>query len=196
MFRHDGWSENFFIEDLAVDTIIGLNALARGSNAVKLSFRIIEPNGVSLIERLLQTAIKMEFVNFKDALYVMQIDFVGYDQDGKPTAIVGHTKYIPFLITGIGFKVTERGSEYAISAVPFNHQALTQIRLTAPMNMSITASTVGEYFTDTSILEKNSDNEGREDSSDTDKTESDNSRSVMAAINKFEKMKLHKDTKI
>ncbi|CAB4130359.1 Peptidase M15B [uncultured Caudovirales phage] len=192
-FRCAGWSENFFIEDLSMDTIIGLNAQARGSNAVKLAFKIIEPNGVSLIERLLATTASMKYVNFKDVIYVMQVDFTGYNSEGTPVSVKGHTKYIPFCITGIGFKITERGAEYNVSGVPFNHQALTMTKLTAPMNMSIVASTVSEYFTDSSILDSNTpsaSSEGRAEETAEKKSKSENSTSFMAAINRFEQQKV------
>lgn len=190
--RRKGWNENFFIEDLSLDTIIGLNAYARGSNAVQLQFKIIEPNGVSLLERMLQTSMDLKYVDFKDMIYVVQLDFTGYDSDGKPTAITGHTKFIPINITGIGFKVTERGAEYDISAVPYNHLGLTQLRLTVPTNISVTASTVSEYFTDTSVVETNKSTESaRTDAAQPAAAPTTNtSTSFMTAINKFERKKV------
>lgn len=192
--RHAGWSDNFYLEDLSMESVIGFNAQARGSNAIKIAFKIIEPNGVSLMERLLETTKTLKCANFKEVSYVLQIDFTGYDSDGVPTPIKSHTKYIPMVISGIGFKVSERGSEYNVSAVPFNHQALTQLKLTAPTNMSITASTVAGYFTDASVKDtwaKPRDTSERSEAAPTsDTTQATTSTSFMSAINRYERKKV------
>ena len=146
--RNQHWKENFFIENFDLTTAIGLSATNQGSNAIGIKFNIIEPLGVTLIERLLKSSEATSYANYLEMAYAMQIDFIGYDDEGNIKSLPEHTKYIPIKFTGITFKVTERGTEYAVSAVPYNHTAFNASHVTAPISMSITAQTVDDYFTD------------------------------------------------
>ena len=146
--RNPAWKENFYIENLDLSTVIGLSAASQGSNAIGIKFNIIEPLGLTLIERLLKSSEATSYANYLEMAYAMQIDFIGYDDDGNIKSLPDHTKYIPIKFTGITFKVTERGTEYAVSAVPYNHTAFNTSHVNAPVSMSITASTVDDYFMD------------------------------------------------
>jgi hypothetical protein len=39
-----------------------------------------------------------------------------------------------------------KGAEYAVKAIPWNHQALSQSASTTPINIEVSAATVGEFF--------------------------------------------------
>jgi hypothetical protein len=157
--RSAAWKEDFYFESLEMQTVIGLNARTRGTNAIDITFKLIEPYGVSLLERLLkaadtvensvaggETATPVTAKNYTQLPYMLQIDFLGYSDEGVPTLIPGATKYIPINVLTIEFSVTNRGAEYTIRAVPFNHQAFKTTRATIPANFEIAPSTVGDFF--------------------------------------------------
>jgi hypothetical protein len=163
--RSPAWKEDFYFESLDLQTVVGLNSRSRGTNAIDISFRLIEPYGASLLERLLRAADSREISvpgtkskpttatakNYTQLPYMLQIDFAGYTDTGEMILIKDATKYIPINVLTIEFKVSNRGSEYTIKAVPFNHQAFKSSQATVPANFEISTSTVREFFKGTGI---------------------------------------------
>ena len=147
--RNPEWSEDFYIDNLKMDTVIGLHAYSQGANAVTVTFDVIEPYGLTLIERLIKSSLTTSYKNYLEMVYALQIDFVGYDDDGNIESIPNHTKYVPIKFTSVQFNVNEKGTVYKIQAVPYSHQAFNASHATAPIAMSITATTVEDYFSST-----------------------------------------------
>lgn len=156
--RNPLWKENFFIENVDMTTIIGLSSTTQGANAVNLKFTIIEPRGLTLIERLISSAEGTSYATYLEMVFALQIEFIAYDDGGNIVNLPNHTKYVPIKFTGITFKVSERGTEYTVSAVPYNHIAFNTSHSTAPTSISITAATVSDYFTDYSLIQSSAGN--------------------------------------
>jgi len=190
--RNPEWKENFFIENLDMTTVIGLTSQYQGSNAVTIKFTIIEPNGVSLIERLIKSFEGTSYLNYLEMAYAMQIDFIGYDDQGTIVNLPNHTKYLPIKFTGITFKVSERGTEYSVSAVPYNHVGFNSSYAASPIAMSITAATVDDYFTDfgQATPQRSQQSQAQTFANITNKKpEYINAASYCNAVNKFEQSK-------
>ena len=146
-YRDPAFMDDFYFSDFKVSTVIGLNSNARGTNAIDISFSIIEPYGMTLMDRILDINVnELGAKNYLDNPYLIELNFFGIDDDGTPTLIAGHTKWFPIKLTGMKIKASVHGSEYAITAVPFNHQALFESLQDIKTRMEVTASTVGEYF--------------------------------------------------
>jgi hypothetical protein len=150
--RNANFNENFFFDELRLNTLIGLNATSQGTNLVEGSFTIIEPMGLSLLDRLIVTAAEVlpESENHLAAPYMMQIDF--YDAErGK---IPNTTKFIPMRLIECKIKVAgARGSEYRFKAVPYNHHAMMNTVQATPANFEVTGRTLQEFFKDSSSNE-------------------------------------------
>jgi hypothetical protein len=100
---------------------------------------------MTLLNRILQQSVIAKG-NYLQIPYLLQIDFFGYNDDGIPMKIEDITKYIPIKIASMGMKVTHKGAEYNIAAYPFNHQAFAESVATNPIKLSVTASTVSDFF--------------------------------------------------
>tara|TARA_R110000796_G_scaffold46462_9_gene112224 strand:- start:16881 stop:19808 length:2928 start_codon:yes stop_codon:yes gene_type:complete len=144
--RNPEWKENFFIENLNVETIIGMSSLTQGTNSVGITFDIVEPYGLTLMERLIKSSLATSYKNYLEMVYALQIEFIGYDEEGNIKSLPNHTKYIPIKFAALTFKVTEQGTVYKVSATPYSHQAFNASYATAPIAMSVTAATVEDYF--------------------------------------------------
>ncbi len=145
--RNAAFKDDFYFSDLTMTTVIGLNARSKGSNAIDIGFNIIEPYGLTLLNRIMDASISVDSPNYIEMPYLLQIDFYGNDDAGKLlNPIPGQTKRIPIKIIEIKTKVGTRGSEYAVKAVPFNHQALQENQATTPVNLEVDAGTVEEFF--------------------------------------------------
>lgn len=142
---------DFFIDNLRMQTIIGMNSRTRGTNAIDIGFTITEPMGLSFLDRLIEAATDkttgVSSPNYIAQPYLLQIDFFGSKELGETvTPIPGMRKRIPIRINEMKIKATTKGSEYTIKAMIFNHQALQETAVHTPVNFEINASTVGNFF--------------------------------------------------
>ena len=147
-----GIDNSFFIDDLEVTTIsAGPSKYKQNTNATDVRFTITEPRGVTLLEKL-QTAAKITLASTKEqyihAPYLLEIKFKGYDETGQPMPAPSKPKYIPIKINDISFEVTAMGTVYSVTAMPYAHKLFGQINSTIPMNIELTASTIGNIFSD------------------------------------------------
>ena len=150
--RDPSFKQDFYFDNMKLKTVVNTTNQNRNTNLIQCSFTIIEPLGFTLINRLLSAA---ERVNgnqpgYLQMPYMLQIDFFGSSQD-IPTAqlpgpIKGMTKYLPIRITTLKSKLSPKGTEYYVEAVPFNHQAYNKINVTNPAACKITGTTVKEIF--------------------------------------------------
>ena len=147
--RSPYFAEDFYFDGLTMTTVIGTNAQSRNTNAIEFSFNLIEPYGMTLINRLLDQANDPEVAcpNYLDMIYLLQIDFFATDDAGVIVgAIPGTTKRFPVKITQMNITASGTGSRYEIQAVPYNHSAFDQTTVSTPTNMEVSAGTVGEFF--------------------------------------------------
>lgn len=138
----------FFIDDVKFDTIVGLNARNKSSNALALSFTIREPYGVTFFDRLYELSLaNPKYRNYIEIPYLLIIEFVGYTDDGRPVKLANDTKYIPIKLIYSSLKVTGAGSEYQCQAVPFNQMSqMANEHGSTPVNVQVTAKNVAEFF--------------------------------------------------
>ena len=128
-------------------------------NVTQLSFKIIEPNGITLLDNLYEACAQYtgKKQNYGSQNYLMVIRFYGYDASGNLVKVFnGKTltdsravieKYIPFQFTGIKFKVANSLTEYNCEAVAIqNNIASAQGRATIPYNVEVQAATLTELF--------------------------------------------------
>jgi hypothetical protein len=148
-FRRDpAFEEDFYFENLKVKTIVNTTSRNRNSNLIECSFTIIEPLGFTLINRMLEAASRVNpgTGSYIHMPYMLQIDFFGSVDGGSPGPLKEHSKFIPIRITNIKSRLTSKGTEYQIDAVPFNHQAFNQINVSLPVSTTVTATTVSQIF--------------------------------------------------
>lgn len=148
--RSARFNEDFFFENLVIKTVVGMNARSRSSNAVEINFTLIEPYGVTLINRLLFVTQDIGAKSWMQIPFMLQIDFFGNDTLGNlMSPIKNQTKYLPVKLIGCKVKVTSKGTEYQLQAVPFSHQAFSETTASTPAFLEVRAKTVGEFFSST-----------------------------------------------
>jgi hypothetical protein len=145
--RDPNFTEDFYFDSFKVSTIIGMNANARGSNAIALDFTIIEPYGMTLLDRIMNVSLNnLAAKNYLDIPYLLRLEFFGYDDSGKAVKIQNQTKNFPIKLINFKIKASVKGSEYTVQAVPFNHTANLESVQAIKTRMEITASTVSDFF--------------------------------------------------
>lgn len=147
--RHAAFRDDFYFDGLRLSTVVGMNARTKSTNAIEVSFNLIEPYGLTLLDRIIDLAetIKPACRNYLELPYALKIDFFGSTDEGDmPNPIPGMTKWLPIKLLELKMKVGTKGTDYEIRAVPFNHQALQESTATTPINLEIDARTVQDFF--------------------------------------------------
>lgn len=159
--RHPDFQTDFFIDNLSIQTVVGLNAKNKASNAVDISFTITEPYGLSLLDRLLSACEVSDdaATNYMSQPYLLQIDLLANptDDELQRTQVSNNvitTKKIAIKLIEMKIKPTGSGTTYAVRAIPYNHTAFDTSAASLPVPMNIEASTVGEFFSSDENLAK------------------------------------------
>jgi hypothetical protein len=151
--RHPDFEEDFFIDNLSMLTVVGLNAKTKATNAIDISFTITEPHGISLLDRLLSACETSndKSLNYMEQPYLLEIDFLAspsdpfYDNYKKQDRLIVR-KRIPIKFLELKISPNTGGTVYQVRAIPYNHVAFNMSVASVPVNFNIEASTVEEFF--------------------------------------------------
>jgi hypothetical protein len=150
--RHPDFQTDFFIDNLSIDTVVGLNAKTKASNAVGIGFTITEPYGLSLLDRLLSACETSEdaATNYMTQPYLLQVDLLSNPSDEETAGQLANnvivSKKIAIKLIEMKIKPTGSGTTYAVRAIPYNHAAFEITTASLPVPINVVASTVGEFF--------------------------------------------------
>jgi hypothetical protein len=145
--RDDNFQDDFYFENFKMTSIIGSQAGNAGTNAVELSFTLVEPYGITLIDRMIDACVnEVDGKNYLEIPYLLVINFYGYDDDGIGAQLVSQRKYIPIRLISMGIKAGIKGAEYAITGVPYAHSGFQESIAAVPANFEVKASTLQDFF--------------------------------------------------
>ena len=158
---------DFFFDDFRMTSVINTTTRNKFSNVIDLKFTIIEPLGFTFIKRIMLACMApdggINSPNYLKQPFILQIDFFGYKDgnevqqfnsladafgDNTKTApsLKDHTKFLPIIFTEVKSRVTTKGTEYQISAAPYNHMAFSPTKVVTPADFSVKAATVQDIF--------------------------------------------------
>lgn len=153
--RHPDFAEDFYFDQLSMTTVVGLNSRSKSSNAIDIKFNIIEPYGMTLLDRLLSACyVTAQCTNYVDQPYLLQIDFLSNVEEAASNNIIITQKRIPIRITEFKIKPSAGGTVYSVRAMPYNHVAYLQSVASVPISLAVEAKTVNEFFDSNAELEK------------------------------------------
>ena len=147
--RSSFFNEDFYFENLNMKTVIGMNDHNRATNAVEMSFSIMEPYGMTLLNRIIDLCASPEIntPNYTEQPYMLQIDFFATNNAGEIIGVIpGQTKRIPIRILTLEIKASSKGSEYQITAAAYNHSAYDVGTVQTPAHFEIAAGTLSSMF--------------------------------------------------
>ena len=167
--RNQFFRNDYYIDDVSIRTLISGKGTNGAHNAVALRFKLLEPNGITLLDNLYKAT--REYVNIRGGnsnsnyaaqTYLMAIRFYGYDQNGNlvsaqrlnATDLEGKNysavveKFIPFQFTGIKFRVANKVTEYECDAVcPQNMVNTGPARGVIPYNIELSSQSLKDLLT-------------------------------------------------
>lgn len=146
IYETDGMTE-FFIEDVSMKTHCAPNENSRTSNAMLITFKVIEPYSMGQFFHNLRTAALVTgHPNYLNAPYLLSVKFVGYDDDGNVKEPFFSQRHIPIRLIKSEMKVTEAGAEYLVEAAPYNEIALMDSVNQVKTDITLTGRTVKEVL--------------------------------------------------
>ena len=119
-------NRDLYIRNVTMNSIPGLNDKRRLTSVTQISMEIIEPAGITLLERIRGAAINNGYLDHLDAPFLLTIDFKGFDEQGRPASAKDSQnmkRLIPVKIVDMQMDVTQAGTVYAVKAIPYNEFA-------------------------------------------------------------------------
>ena len=173
---------DYYIDNLEFNVAYGGTATGGAATFSDLTFTITEPNGISLLDNLYSAVADLYSKknitkpgvapNYSSAAYVMVIRFYGYDVDGnlvqpiaRRTGVTDNQaaveKFIPFTITNIDFKVSNKLVEYQVAGVvPGTATGFSTNRGSIPQNFQFQGTTVKDILVGTVVQQTASEAAG------------------------------------
>lgn len=156
--RNPAFPLDFYIESCTVVNQMQGQATGTAHSVDSLKFTVIEPVGITLLDRMyeaVQDAAPRNSagaINYQNAQYLMIVRWYGYDANGNivggspsnsdPRAVV--EKYIPFTIKTINWRVSSKATEYEFDCVPVGQLVASGTRRgVIPFDIQLSQGTVG-----------------------------------------------------
>jgi hypothetical protein len=137
---------DFFINNLKISSLIGFAAGGNGGSCT-LTFDITEPYSMGMFFIACQTAAdKLGFDNWREAPYVITIDFRGNKETGQMSNIPGTKRFIPFMFADISMTADANGSKYTCKAIAWGAGAITDAVANLKTDITAQGNTVQEIL--------------------------------------------------
>ena len=162
---------DYYIDNLEFNVSYAGTATNGAATFSDLTFTITEPNGISLLDNLYSAVADLyskknitkpgNLPNYSAAMYVIAIRFYGYDVNGQLVQPIGKRtgvtdnqaaveKFIPFIISNVDFKVSNKLVEYQIAGtVPGTATGFSTNRGSIPQNFQFQGTTVKDILVGT-----------------------------------------------
>jgi len=142
---------DMFIDNVEIETVMSFTPDSGVTLPTSIKFEVNEPYSINgFIEALHVNAIAAGYLSYTQASFLLKMEFVGYPDDveiPEPRFIDKSTRYFVFGFTGLEVSITERGTRYLCSAVPFNERAFGQPNV-LKKSIQIFGNTVGDILND------------------------------------------------
>ena len=144
------------IDDVEIKSLGGMSKEAGVGTSTNISFTLREPYGVSLLDNIQKAGYYLGIENFQKFPMIMELSFRGrpsVDPDSSLTSsttdhpLRGMVWTWPIQLTSMAMNVTTGGSVYAIESIAYSDTAYSNQASDIEKSISITAKTVGEFFT-------------------------------------------------
>lgn len=120
-------NNDLYFKNVEMTSIPGLNDKRRLTSVTNIRMELVEPSGITLLEKIKAAAANNGFLDHLDAPYMLTVEFKGFDENGKPLKEKSEyiKRVIPIKLITMDIDVNQGGSYYKIVAIPYNEFALT-----------------------------------------------------------------------
>lgn len=121
-----GRNRDLYFRNVTMTSIPGLNDKRRLSSVTNINMEIVEPAGVTLLERIRGAAVNNGYLDHLDAPYLLTIDFKGFDESGQLVSDKQSNtmrRKIPVKLVNMQLDLNQSGTVYQVTAIPYNEFA-------------------------------------------------------------------------
>jgi len=138
---------DFFIDNLEMRSQIGFDGILGNTNVQNFTFTITEPYSMGMfVIACQQLAQSLGHNNWREAPFILTIDFRGNREGGQLDLIKGCSRRIPFSFTNMSMKVTEQGATYQCEAMAWVQSALLDEKTLFKSDAAVRGRTVQEIL--------------------------------------------------
>lgn len=139
---------DLFFENFNMLSTVGPNSDRGLANITKMNFELVEPFGVSFVEKVKAATFINGYRDFQDAPLLLTIEFKGTDEHGRPITSEdqNYVRKIPILIVRVEFDLDQSGAKYQVVAVPFGDLAHDDRFKFPRTQITTSVSSVGEWI--------------------------------------------------
>ena len=123
-----GQNRDLYIRSVELDALPPTNGQRQFTAVTQLRMEIVEPTGLTLIERLRGAAINNGYLDHVSAPYLLTIEFKGFDENGNlmNDKVKGSMKrVIPLNLNTMELEITAAGTVYSIMATPITERGFS-----------------------------------------------------------------------
>lgn len=137
---------DFFIDNVVLKSSIG-HEKGNNTNVTMMTFEVTEPYSMGMFMiACQQAAYEAGHKNWRDAPFLLTIDFRGNTETGTIASIPNTSRQIPFKFADISMRVTGAGSLYSCNLMVWNQAALSTKHANLKSDVSIQGKTVQEML--------------------------------------------------
>lgn len=173
---------NFFIDNVNITSTFIFTSQGGLSLPTSFSFEITETYGINgFLETLQVIALAIGNINYAQTKFILKLEFIGYPAteeiiDSKPEIVPESTRYFVIIINKVNAELSEKGTKYTCSAVPYSDRVFGNSNiLKVPISSSgYTVKEILNNFVDNinnQLLEANKSNSDSSGVVDSDKYE-------------------------
>ena len=117
-----GKNNDIYFKNVEINSLPGLNAKRRLTSVTSITMELVEPYGLTLLDKVRGAAYQNGFLDHLDAPYLLTIEFKGFDENGKPMLdnMDATKRVIPLKIVTMDIDVNQGGTFYTMNAIPYN----------------------------------------------------------------------------
>ena len=116
-------NRDLYIKSVTMNSLPGLNEKRRLTSVTDITMVIVEPYGITLLERIRGAAINNNYLDHLDAPYLLTVEFRGFDEQSRVINQFGKDatkRVIPIKIIDMQMDVNQAGTVYTVRAIPYN----------------------------------------------------------------------------
>lgn len=115
---------DLFFQSVELQSVPSHNQNRPQTSVTSIQMNIVEPQGITFLDRLRAGAANNGYFDHLDAPYLLTIEFAGFDEKGMPpyndSALKNLKRVIPVKLTDMNLDVNQGGSIYNVTAIPYN----------------------------------------------------------------------------
>jgi hypothetical protein len=121
---------DMFIDNVEIDTLMGFDEKGGTTLPNKISFEVLEPYSINgFMEAMQVAAVAAGYPSYVQASFLLKMEFVGYPDSANfssPQIVPKSTRYFLFAFNAVDVEITERGTRYRCTGVPYNDKGFGQ----------------------------------------------------------------------